>query len=116
MQGLRFARRRFAGAERGSRLSQEVPTKSCCERVRSTKGAPRNPFGVLEGRHGLAEISERGAGVLVERPCVIRPHPERIYGTLPVTTSRQGHRFAQQCLGFFELRRAVDELGQSRSC
>ena len=73
VQGLRFARRRFAGAERGSRLSQEVPTKSCCERVRSTKGAPRNPFGVLEGRHGLAEISERGAGVLVERPCVIRP-------------------------------------------
>ena len=43
----------------------EVALNCSCERVRSTKGAPRNPFGVLEGRHGLAEISERGAGVLL---------------------------------------------------
>ena len=35
-----------------------------CDRVRATKHAPRDPFRILERRHGLAEIVERGGGVL----------------------------------------------------
>ena len=38
-----------------------------CERVRTAKNAPRGPCRLLERIHGLAEIVERGAGVLVER-------------------------------------------------
>ena len=52
----------FAGAARGSRGSQFV-LNSLCGRV-------RDPFRVLERRHGLVEIVERGAGVIasVSRP------------------------------------------------
>ena len=35
------------------------------ERVRAAEHAPRDPCRLLERRHGLAEIVERGAGVLV---------------------------------------------------
>jgi len=35
--------------------------------MRAAKHAPRNTFRVLERRHGLAEIVERGAFVKVER-------------------------------------------------
>ena len=49
----------FAGAERGSRVSQFV-LNSLCDRV-------RDPFRVLERRHGLVEIVERGAVVGVLR-------------------------------------------------
>ena len=49
----------FAGAERGSRGSQFV-LNSLCDRV-------RDPFRVLERRHGLVEIVERGAVVGVLR-------------------------------------------------
>ena len=54
---LRFPRLRFAGAERGSRDSQG-PLHIHHDRVRATKHAPRDPFSVLERRHGLAEIVE----------------------------------------------------------
>ena len=54
---LRFPRLRFAGAERGSRDSQG-PLHIHYDRVRATKHAPRDPFSVLERRHGLAEIVE----------------------------------------------------------
>ena len=41
-----------------------------CHRVCATEHAPGNTFSVLERRHGLAEIVERGAGVLVlSKPC-----------------------------------------------
>ena len=63
---LRFPRLRFAGAERGSRDSQG-PLHIHYDRVRATKHAPRDPFSVLERRHGLAEIVECGAVVSVER-------------------------------------------------
>ena len=33
------------------------------ERVRATERAPRDPFRLLERRHGFAEVIERGAGV-----------------------------------------------------
>ena len=68
-------RRRFAGAERGSRVLQ-FDLKVHCERVRATEHAPRGPFCVLECRHGLAEFSELGAIGHVERPCVIPIHPK----------------------------------------
>ena len=35
------------------------------ERVCATEHAPGGPFRVLERRHGLAEIVERGVGVCV---------------------------------------------------
>ncbi len=58
-------RRRLAGAERGSRVSQ-VALNCRCERVRAAHHAPRGPFRLFERRHGFAEIVERRAGVLVE--------------------------------------------------
>ena len=53
-----------AGAERGPRLSQRFlnPHRG---RVRSTQHAPRDPSRVLERRHGLTEVVERRAVVLV---------------------------------------------------
>ena len=33
--------------------------------MRAAKHAPRDPFRILERRHGLAEIVERGTGVFV---------------------------------------------------
>ena len=52
----------FAGLEHGSRVSK-IALKCSCERVRATEHATRNPYRVLERRHGLAEIVERGAVV-----------------------------------------------------
>ena len=51
------ARRRLAGGEDCSRLTQVIP-KENKEGVRATEHAPRGPFRVLERRHGLAEIVE----------------------------------------------------------
>ena len=59
-------RRRFAGVERGSRLSQGDPNLSC-ERVRAAEHAPSDLLRVLERRHGLAEMVERG-GVVRDGP------------------------------------------------
>ena len=52
-----------------------------------TENAPRGPFQLLEHRHGLAEIVERDAGVLVECLCVNPPHPVRPGGKLVWATS-----------------------------
>ena len=62
----------------------------------------RDPCQILERRHCLAEIVERGAGVLVERLRVDQPHPEREFFTVTENASRHGCRFAQQRLGLFE--------------
>ena len=35
--------------------------------MRATERAPRDPFHVLERRHGLVEIVDRGTGVHAER-------------------------------------------------
>ena len=72
------------------------------ERMRAAEHALRGPFNLLERRHGLAEIVERGAGVHVERRCVKCPHPEREIMRVSENASRQGNRLAQQRLGFFE--------------
>ena len=84
---------RFAGAERGSCVSQFV-LNSPCDRIRATKHTPRNTFSVLERRHGLLEIVERGAVVFAERHRVSRPHPDRGVYTLSENVSRHGYRFA----------------------
>ena len=73
---LGTARRRVAGAEDRSRDSQTLLSRQS-ERVRATEHTPRDPFRVLERRHGLAKIVERGAVDVAERPRVIRSHPER---------------------------------------
>ena len=52
--------------DRLSRLSQGFLNPNYV-RVRAAEDAPRGPFRVLERRHGLAEIVERGVGVCVER-------------------------------------------------
>ena len=61
---LRAPRRRLAGAEGVSTPSQ-IELNGSCERMCAAEHAPRDPFRVLERRHGLAEIVERGAVVLV---------------------------------------------------
>ena len=58
--------RRLAGVERGSRLSQIV-LNNRCERIPTAEHAARSPGCLLECRHGLAKIVERGAVVCVER-------------------------------------------------
>ena len=68
----------------------------------ATKHAPRGPFHILERRHGLAEVVERGGGVLAERPRVNLPHLERENIRLAENASRHQYCFAQQCLGIFE--------------
>ena len=92
---------RFAGAERGSRVSQFVFNPCCC-RVRATEHAPRDPFRVFERRHSLADIVDRTVGVTVERHRVNPPHLERVIMILSENTSCNRHRLAQHRLGFFE--------------
>ena len=75
---LRLPRRLgfFAGAERGSRVSQ-TDLNFLCERMRTAKHAPYSPFNLLERRHSLAEIVKRGGRVQVERTRVISPQIEQ---------------------------------------
>ena len=47
------------------------------EWVRAAEHAPGGPFRVLERRYGLAEIVERGRGVIAERPSNT---PRRVVG------------------------------------
>ena len=62
----------FAGAERGSRVSQ-IMRNPFCARVRAAEHTPGDRIRVLERSHGLAEIVQRGAGGQIERPRVIPP-------------------------------------------
>ena len=88
-------RRRLAGAEGGLRFLRGK-IDPCGGRVRAAEDLPRNPFRLLERCHGLSEIAERSAVILVECPCVIPPHPERGFMTLAVNAARNGHHPAQQ--------------------
>ena len=56
--------RRFAGSERFSRVSQFVLSIHCVW-VCAAEHAPRDPFRLLERRHRLADVVERGAVALV---------------------------------------------------
>ena len=69
---LRGLRRRFAGAEPPERGSHVAP-KIQHERVLAAEHAPRGPFRLLEHLQRLLEILERGSGVTVEKPPVVRP-------------------------------------------
>ena len=44
--------------------------------MRASQHTTRGPFRLLECRHGLADIVERGVAALAKRPPVIRPHTE----------------------------------------
>ena len=59
--------------------------------MRATEQAPRDPFSVLERRHCLAEIVERGVGVSVERLRVKR-HPKTLATEKNMLSRRQAHR------------------------
>ena len=95
------------GVERSSRyLSRSLQNalNRRSERVRVSKHAPRNRCRAFERRHGLAKIVECGAAVIAERHRIIPLHPKRDYFTFSENASRDGHRFAQQLLGFFAAR------------
>ena len=85
----------FAGAERGSRISQ-LDFTQFYEWVRATQGALSDPNDVLERCHCLAVIGERGGVVFVEHHRVNSPHPERLITTLADNTSRHGYHVTQQ--------------------
>ena len=87
--------RPFAGAECGSRVSQ-INLNPLCARVRATEHAPRDPYRILERRHGLAQIVERGAVVFVERPRGMPSHTERDLMIFSDNASRHRNLFAQQ--------------------
>ena len=69
---------------------------SRCGRVRATQHAPRGPFRVLERRHGLADIIERGGEVLVDGHRVIRPQREREVINLAKNAPRHRDQFAHK--------------------
>ena len=94
-------RRRFAGAEVGSRFSQIV-FKTPCERVRASEHAPHDRFRVLVYRHGLAKVVERGAVVHAKRRGVIQPHRERDFVTRSENAQYHGNFFQKQRLAFFK--------------
>ena len=94
LHALRRRRRRVAGAERGSRVSQGL-RKTRCKRMRASEHAPRNTFRVLKRRHGLTGIVERRAGGDTEHNRVNLPHLERGFIALSENASRLGNRFAQ---------------------
>ena len=58
--------------------------------MRAAERAPSDPFHVLERRHGLVEIVDRGTGVHAERLRVNRPHFEREFMNLSKNAPRQG--------------------------
>ena len=66
----------LARVEHESRALQ-IALNCRCHGVRTTEHAPRDPFRVLERRHGLSEIVKRGPVVSVKRLRVKRPHFER---------------------------------------
>ena len=97
--GIPLRRRRFAGAKRRSRVLQ-IALNPGCGWVRNAEHTPPDPIRVLERRHGLADIIERGAGVIAERRRVTPLHYEREDIIISESAPRHGDRFAQQRLDF----------------
>ena len=91
----------FAGAEHRSRILQ-LALNSRCERVRAPKHTARGPIHLLERRHTLTEIVQRGTVVHVECLRVNQPHLAREIVTISENASRRGQRFAKKRLGFIE--------------
>ena len=88
---LRARRRRLAGTERCLRVSQGQLNHSN-SRMCAAEHAPRGLFRLLERIHGLAEITVCGCGVLVERPRVIPPQPERVFIIETVAAVSKGRK------------------------
>ena len=81
----------------------QIGLNRTCHRMRASEHAPRGRHHILERRHGLAQIVERGGAVLVERLRVSPPHPEHDLTTISENASPPPfYCFAQQCPGFFE--------------
>ena len=74
-------RRRLAGVERYSRVSQGCLNRHR-QRVRAAKHASRERCQILEYRHGLADVIQCGTLASVKRLAVICPQPERSAMTL----------------------------------
>ena len=70
--------------------------------MKPSEHALRGQRQFLEPPHGLEEIVECRAGVVVEHCCVIPPHPDRDFMTLAKNALRHGYHLAQNRLGFFE--------------
>ena len=82
-------------AELRSSLEQ-INRNPFCERVCDSEHALRPPFQILERRHALVEIVERGTvDVHVERLRVIQPHFERESMSFSENASRHGNQFAR---------------------
>ena len=73
-----------------------------CGRMCFSEHAPRDPSRVLERRHGLADIVERGTGVTADRPRVSFPHAKRDYIMISENASRHGQQFVQKLFNFSE--------------
>ena len=73
------------------RVLQIVPNRKR-KRMRASEHAPRNWRRLLEGRHGLTKIVERGAVVFAERPRVIPPQPERVFILETVAAVSKGRK------------------------
>lgn len=73
------------------RVLQIVPNRKR-KRMRASEHAPRNWRRLLEGRHGLTKIVERGAVVFAERPRVIPPQPERVFIIETVAAVSKGRK------------------------
>ena len=84
---------RFAGGERGSRVSQEGLNMHR-DGMRATHHAPRGPFRLLERLHSFPEIIERGTGVREEHISMNRPHQERKLMTFSKSSSHR--RFSSE--------------------
>ena len=92
---LRARRRRFAGAERGLRVSQGAPNIQY-DRVRTPENAPRCRFQTLERRHGFAQIVGSGASGTVER--LVRERGRVVNEAAHWRTRRKySHRAVQHC-------------------
>ena len=88
-------RRRLAGAERGSCVSQILPNP-LRDRMRASEHAPRDPLRLLERRYGLAEVVESRAVVLVNFLRIIHLHRERDMTISSENAPRHGYRLAQE--------------------
>ena len=76
------------------RLSKRL-LNSGYKRMRAAKDALRSPFRLLKHRHGLAEIIQSSAFVIVERDRAIPHQPECVFIRFTAKTSRYGYRFAK---------------------
>ena len=64
--------------------------------------APRAPLDVLEDFYRFGDVALGGIVISVKALCINIPEIESQIMFHSKRASRHGHRFAHQCLGFFE--------------